>query len=58
MNWLTNKGNKDALREFTLLLVTATAIYCINPSNVDFSVHTWFHRERTIYDLVRQKDGL
>ena len=51
MNWLTNK-------KVTKMLVAVTAVYCINPSNVELFVHTWFHREIIIFNLVRKKNGL
>ena len=41
-----------------LFLVAIAAIYCINPSNVEVFVHTWFHRELINFDNVRQKNGL
>ena len=56
MNWLTNKKVTKIL--LWIFLVAVTAIYCINPSNVELFLHTWFHREIIIFDLVRQKNGL
>ena len=41
-----------------LFLVVAAGIYCINPSNVEFFVNTWFYRELVNLDHVRQKIGL
>ena len=56
-NWLTKKGDKDAFVD-VLFLVAVTAVYCINPSNKELFLHTWFHREIIIFDLVRKKYGL
>ena len=58
MNWLTNKKVAKILCGFVLFLVAVTAIYCINPSNVELFLRTWFHREIIIFDLVCQKNGL
>ena len=57
MNWLTNEKVTKML-SWILFLVAVTAIYCIKPSNVELFVHTWFHRESIIFDLVRQNNGL
>ena len=44
------KGEKDASCGSILFFVAVTAIYCINPSNVELFVHT--------FSLVRQKNGV
>ena len=56
MNWLTKRWRRCFWR-FVLFLVAVTAVYCINPSNVELFLRTWFHREIIIFDLVRQKNG-
>ena len=49
--------DRDALCGFILFLVAVAAIYCINPSNIEFFVHAWFYRELVNIDHVRQKNG-
>ena len=42
---------------FIVFLVAIVSIYCINPSNVEFFEHTWFHRELVKSIMFARKMG-
>ena len=50
-------GDKDVLSGFILFLITVAGIYCINPLNVEFFVHTWFYRELVNSIMFTRKLG-